>query len=337
MRMVRKSVSVIIPCYNGEKVINRSIESVYMQAGEFVIELIVVDDGSTDKSKEQIDIWIPKFKKKGYKLKYIYQKNQGVGGAINKGLKYVTGEYLTLLDADDCFLQNSIKKRAEFLEENLEYVGVRTNGWQDKHGEKKLFEVNESGKDTNLFDGLIGGQATNWAGSYMIRTQELFEVYPTREIYPSRFGQNMQILLPLAYKRKFGFIDEPLMIYYLQNTSHSQAATPEERKKKEDLNFYGYRDIYLKMLNMIVKDQKEYNYYLNIIESWKCKHELQKAIFEKNKKQIRYYLKKYKSTGQMTLNEEIDFCTEVYPIKVTMLKIIRRIGIISGNSRRKRN
>lgn len=134
--MVRKSVSVIIPCYNGEKVINRSIESVYMQAGEFVIELIVVDDGSTDKSKEQIDIWIPKFKKKGYKLKYIYQKNQGAGGAINKGLKYVTGEYLTLLDADDCFLQNSIKKRAEFLEENLEYVGVRTNGWQDKHGEK---------------------------------------------------------------------------------------------------------------------------------------------------------------------------------------------------------
>lgn len=300
-------VSVIVPAYNVEHKIRECLNSILLQTYDNK-EIIVVDDGSTDRTSEICDL----FEKKHDCIKVIHQKNKGVSVARNVAMNNSSGTYIV-------------------------YVGVRTNGWQDKHGEKKLFEVNESGKDTNLFDGLIGGQATNWAGSYMIRTQELFEVYPTREIYPSRFGQNMQILLPLAYKRKFGFIDEPLMIYYLQDTSHSQAATPEERKKKEDLNFYGYRDIYLKMLNMIVKDQKEYNYYLNIIESWKCKHELQKAIFEKNKKQIRYYLKKYKSTGQMTLNEEIDFCTEVYPIKVIMLKIIRRVGIISGNSRRKRN
>ena len=83
--MVRKSVSVIIPCYNGEKVINRSIESVYMQAGEFVIELIVVDDGSTDKSKEQIDIWIPKFKKKDINLNIFIKKIKEREGQLIRG------------------------------------------------------------------------------------------------------------------------------------------------------------------------------------------------------------------------------------------------------------
>ena len=230
---MQKMVSVIIPCYNGENVINRSIKSVYNQECDCRVELVVVDDGSTDRSKKKIDIWKDRFEKKGFILKYVFQENLGPGGAINKGLKYITGEYLTLLDADDCFLEGSIKKRVEFLEANPDYVGVRTNGWQDKHGVRKLFVTDDKEKkDTNLFDGLIGGKATNWSGSYMVRTKDLFDFYPTREIYPSRFGQHMQILLPLAYKKKFGFIDETLMIYFLQDISHSQAATQEEQQKK---------------------------------------------------------------------------------------------------------
>ncbi len=329
-------VSVIIPCYNGEKVIDKSIKSVYMQECNFSMELIVIDDGSTDESREKIINWIPKFKEKGYILKYVYQKNRGLGGAIDTGLKYVSGKYLTLLDSDDCFLQESIKKRVEFLEMNQDYVGVRSNGWQDKHGTRKLFVTDPKEKmETNLFDGLIGGNATNWAGSYMVRTEVLFKFYPTREIYPSRFGQNMQILLPVAYKNKFGYIDEPLMVYFLQDNSHSQSSNPEEQEKKNDLNFYGYQDIYLTMLNLIVKDVDEYKYYQNIIKSWEYRHELKKAILQKNKKKIRYYFNKYKSTGRMTLNEEIDFCSTINPIKAVGLKIFRRVKNIYFSSERR--
>ena len=97
---------------------------------------------------------------------------------INTGLKYVTGEYLTLLDADDCFLQGSIQKRKDFLDNNPDYAGVRTNGWADKNGERKLFDQDpERTTNTNLFNGLIGGRATNWAGSYMVRSNLLFEFY----------------------------------------------------------------------------------------------------------------------------------------------------------------
>ena len=60
----------------------------------------------------------------------------------------------------------------------------------------------------------------------------------------------MQLLLPVSYKNKFGFIDEPLMIYYLQSNSLSQAVTVEEQLKKDDRNFYGYYDIYMNMLKL---------------------------------------------------------------------------------------
>lgn len=169
---VLEKVSVIVPCYNSENTIDRCINSIYEQQCKPQIELIVVNDGSTDLSKLSIERWIPLFDEKGYILKYIEQENQGPGGAINTGLKYVTGKYLSLLDADDCFLQGSIQKRYEFLEINEDFVGVRTNGWQDKNGQRKLFETNPNRlSNTNLFDGLIGGGATNWSGSYMIRTE----------------------------------------------------------------------------------------------------------------------------------------------------------------------
>ena len=149
-----------------------------------------------------------------------------------------------------------------------------------------------------------------------------------REIYPSRFGQNMQILLPLSYKTKFGFIDEPLMIYFLQDNSHSQAATPEEQLIKNDVNFYGYQDIYLHMLDLTVKNEKEYNYYLNIIKSWQYKHELKKAMLQGDKEKMEIFFDKYKATGRMTLNEEIEFCMELNFIKAIILKIYRRLRTV---------
>lgn len=56
----------------------------------------------------------------------------------------------------------------------------------------------------------------------MVRTSALFDFYPDREIYQSRFGQNLQFLMPLTYKKKCGYIDEPQMIYNIQEDSLSK-------------------------------------------------------------------------------------------------------------------
>ena len=69
--MAQPLISVIVPCYNGERFIDQSIESVYLQ-DYTPIELIVVDDGSTDRSAERIQAWKERFAQKGDTLKYLY-------------------------------------------------------------------------------------------------------------------------------------------------------------------------------------------------------------------------------------------------------------------------
>ena len=323
-------VSVIIPCYNGAAVVDQSIESVYIQDYPN-IELIVVDDGSTDNSREKILAWESCFAQKGFVLKYVYQENRGPGGAIDTGLKHITGKYLTLLDADDYYLPHSIARKAEFLDAYPDFVGVRSNGWQLRGNEKKLFVTSEKEKlQTNYFHGLLCEGFTNWAGSYMVRSDSLFEFYPDRNIYPSRFGQNMQILLPVAYKRKFGFVDEPLMVYVLHENSHSQAASPEEQWEKDDRNFYGYFDIYRHMIDTIVQDETEHKMYRNRINSWFHRHECDRAVRAKDRKALHNHFKALCATGYVTLKDKIDYYAVLNPAKAIVYKMVRRLKARNG-------
>ncbi|MDO5311556.1 MAG: glycosyltransferase family A protein, partial [Clostridia bacterium] len=121
-------MSVVIPCYNAENTVGRAIASVFRQ-GYHDTELIVVDDGSTDNSRHNILEWQERFKNANLVLRYVYQENQGSGGAVNTGLKLVTGSYLTLLDADDEYLPGAIAERAAYLRGHPECDVVRSNGW----------------------------------------------------------------------------------------------------------------------------------------------------------------------------------------------------------------
>lgn len=318
-------VSVIIPCYNGEQFIDVSIRSVYEQDYSN-IELIVVDDGSTDNSKHLILAWENQFVQKGFRFLYVYQENRGLGGAIDTGLKYVTGKYLSLLDADDCFLQSSIAKRAAFLDEHEDYAGVRTNGWMLKGTDKIPFTSSENEKsNTDYFHALFFDGAANWAGSYMVRTELLFRFYPDRNIYPSRFGQNMQIILPVAYKRKFGMIDEPLMVYVLHENSLSQTGASEVKNDKDDKNFYGYLDIYQHMVDIIINDKEEKKLYLNCLNSWHFRHECEKAIEANDLRELKANYRQLIATGQATLEDRIRVNSYLNPMISLYYRIKRRL------------
>ena len=86
-------VSIIIPAYNSEKWVSEAIESALKQTYKN-IEIIVVNDGSTDKTEKEI-------LKFGNKVKYIKQKNQGLSGARNTGIKEASSEIVVTLDSDD--------------------------------------------------------------------------------------------------------------------------------------------------------------------------------------------------------------------------------------------
>ena len=315
-------VSIIIPCYNGEKFIDQSMASVYIQDYS-PLELIVVDDESTDNSAERIKAWQPRFFEKGHTLKYIWQKNRGLGGAIDTGLKYVTGAYLTLLDADDVFLPDAISKKVQFLDEHPDYSGVRNNGWRVCGEERRLFINSEEEKQiTDLFTALSFGRTNNWAGTYMVRTDLLFDAYPDRNMDPSRFGQNFQILLPISYKRKFGYIDEPLMEYRIQPESLSQAADSQTQYEKECRNSSGWRDIYMGILDWLISDPAEQQYYCTAYDSKFYRSAMIRAIGYGKAVDAEEYYRNLKRTGYMTTEDLIAYTAAFHPLRSYLLRAV---------------
>ena len=93
-------VSVVTPCYNGEATIGRLLDSVLAQTYTN-IELIVVNDGSTDGTEDAIREYEPTLRHELAGFTYVQQDNAGLGGAIQAGLRRVTGDYLCWPDADD--------------------------------------------------------------------------------------------------------------------------------------------------------------------------------------------------------------------------------------------
>lgn len=256
-------VSVIIPCYNEERYIERSVRSVISQ-GYAPIELVVVDDGSADKSKDVVLRLQAEFGTADKAIKYIHKENGGLGSAIDTGLKHINGAYLALLDADDRFLPNAIAEMAAFLDAHPDYAGVRASGYRVNGETRTFFATHAAEKtETDIFPLLVEGVINNWAGTYMLRTDRLFAFYPQKSIYPSRCGQNLQLLMPCAYGGKFGFIDKPLMEYISRGSSLSVGDT-EKLLKNAD----GYYDIRLNTLNLIFPDKgaEEYLRFKNLAE-----------------------------------------------------------------------
>lgn len=103
--MESKIISVIVPVYNAAELISQTIESILNQTYEH-IELILINDGSTDESEVIIQKWLGK----DTRVVYLKQENKGPSAARNTGLEVSSGDYLLFVDADDTLNQNVIDK-----------------------------------------------------------------------------------------------------------------------------------------------------------------------------------------------------------------------------------
>ena len=112
-------ISVIIPTYNRRNTLPRAVESVLNQTYK-PIEIIVVDDGSTDGAKEMCSEMYPL-------VRYIYQANSGVSSARNTGIKSASGDWIALLDSDDEWLPDKLDRQVKLLQDNAEIRFCHTN------------------------------------------------------------------------------------------------------------------------------------------------------------------------------------------------------------------
>jgi len=171
----------------------------------------------------------------GMRLIYEYQNNAGIGAAIDRALKLMHGDYFTWIGIDDYYHPSFCKKLVEFMEANPKYCVVRNDGYIVDEDDHSIVLGTMAGNNQDKFNEHLFENAIlerNWQFGYsMIRTSDFIKVNPTKSIYPSRDGQNWQILLPLFYNGLSAFIEEPL--YYVLNNSHSVSRDPAKGGKEK--------------------------------------------------------------------------------------------------------
>ena len=132
-------VSLIIPVYNYAEYLLDAFHSVIFEMKD--TEIIIVNDGSTDNTKEVIEEIFRPFRYPERHMKYVnLEKNMGVSVARNRGLKESEGEYITFLDADDMRVPGSIMLQREYLD-NHRNVSVVYGNALEIRGNKKYYEV----------------------------------------------------------------------------------------------------------------------------------------------------------------------------------------------------
>ncbi len=224
-------VSIITCCYNGVRFVNRWAESLLEQTYGSV-EILFVDDGSTDGSGEMGKGFKNAFEEKGYIFRFFRQDNQGIGGATNVGLLNMNGNYFMIYDIDDILYPNSIAARVKYLEENMDCSLVLSNGHYvlENDIQKKYPIEFYSANITNMldkkewiFEDIILGRRVCDTCPYMHRTSSYLAVNPQRTIYPTKYQQDTQITMISSYRGLCGYIDEKLYAKVSHDDSHSHA------------------------------------------------------------------------------------------------------------------
>lgn len=223
--MCQPLVSLISPCYNGEKYLVNFFESLLSQ-DYMKVEFIFINDGSTDATEDIFMRYKPEFENKGWKILYIEQENQGASSAINSGLKLVSGKYLICPDSDDILFPEHIKKMVNFMEANPNFaLGYCDIAVVDESDLDTIIEIrtNSQLSKENFYEHILNMKLNIWGSiSNIINMKYFIESNPEKDIFCSRAGQNFQLLFPLAIKHPVGFLREILGKYVIRSSSHSR-------------------------------------------------------------------------------------------------------------------
>lgn len=206
-------VSIIIPAYNAEKYIGRAIESALGQTYKD-IEIIVVDDGSTDRTAEIVRSF------QDPKIRYLRQENKFQGAARNYGIKESRGEYITFLDADDMYLPEKVERQVKFLQEHPEYDAAYCNAVHFySRNPDKFYRKKGSFPSGDIFSELLHSSLIN-PNCAIIRRGVLEKVGGFSEVryWPEEWDLWLRIARA-GYK--FGYMDEDLVKVEIREGSNT--------------------------------------------------------------------------------------------------------------------
>jgi glycosyltransferase involved in cell wall biosynthesis len=227
MKLPQK-VSMIMPCYNKALFLDVMLESIINQVyGN--IELIAVDDASTDYTPNVLRSWERRFEKRGYTLKIVSRDvNGGLTAAINTGLKFIEGEYVCFPDSDDWLHPEFVSALVQSLEDNPHYgwskcyqMTVRREDPEKIISRNRQYRQYRQIKKTSApFERVMG--IVLWLEPIsvcliMVRTVFLKKAVPSLEFLDVRATQEYSIQLPLTYLGDYIRVPRALYKYFVLN------------------------------------------------------------------------------------------------------------------------
>lgn len=211
---VSPTISVIIPAYNAETSIERAISSVIDQTVQ-ADEIIVIDDGSTDSTRQQVERF-------GEQVCYVYQDNAGSSAARNHGLRLARGEWVAFLDADDAWHPEKTRLQLALLAKHPKLAWV-SGGYVNVQNGNVLSYCKTPHKETFLHDDvaddaleLLGARWSIWTGTVMVRQSALADVGDFDE--EQRTSHDLDLWIRIATRHpRLGWVTEPIAAYELNN------------------------------------------------------------------------------------------------------------------------
>ena len=202
---VKPLVSVIVPTCNRASLLKEALESIYGQEGlgeEFDIEVVVVDDASSDTTREVVH----RFED----VRYIrHDTNCGVAAARNTGIKASTGKYLAFLDDDDRWLPNRLIKYVSVLEANPEITVLDGQNIVEGDGETKLYPEAKSAPSGSVFHSLLIDNFMQ-IDNFMVRRKDFQKVGYFDEQLQAE--EDYDMWLRFSFHFPFTFIQGPVAI-----------------------------------------------------------------------------------------------------------------------------
>jgi glycosyltransferase involved in cell wall biosynthesis len=323
-------ISVILPAYNAELYLKEAIDSILAQTfTDF--ELIVINDGSTDKTEEIILAY------EDERIVYIKnEQNLGLIGTLNKGMDLAKGKYIARMDADDICFPQRFAKQVDFLEENQEYIicGTAAYRFYDHISDGKAFNppLNDENIRVRLFfnSGFIHPSVMFRADA--VRNHHL------RFSYDYKYAEDYFFWIDLLKYGKGFNLKEKLLYYRVVETSQTAVGNSNVEKRKEIIGNIHKRYFYDYEIPVNSKEI-ELNFYLTNITRMKLL-DLKKFDFNHIDAFLRKIVFALRKAGvsQRVINEEVGrvYFALIYTKKLKVLSskgFLRKINptlFISG-------
>ena len=224
--MSTNSVSVVMPVHNGQQFIRQSIQSALDQVG-CEVELIVVDDGSTDNTAQIVRSF-------GARVRYVFQANAGPAAARNAGIEFAQHEWIAFLDADDLWTSDKLSRQlklAQDIDAQLVYSNTKNFGSDDVD---ELRSVPDEMPAGDVYHHLLLDNFVTLS-SVLIRRETLISVDGFRTSYRGTEDWDLWLRLSSAGV-EFHPIREPLVQYRWLDNSLSKSHRRMKELREQTLN-----------------------------------------------------------------------------------------------------